>query len=134
MRKLRAEGSVHDGQGAAHHAPEDEHVLEAVQRRLDADPHAMRQRRETVEHPFGTIKARMGATHFLTRTLPKVATEMALAVLAYNFTRVMNIMGVKPLIAAMRELRPATLICRRARRQRTPDRQALRKDDRGTEI
>ena len=47
----------------------------------------MRRRRETVEHPFGTLKARMGATHFLTRTMPKVATEMALAVLAYNFTR-----------------------------------------------
>jgi len=73
-----------------------------VQRRLDADPNAMRRRRETVEHPFGTIKARMGATHFLTRTMPKVATEMALAVLAYNFTRVVNILGVKPLIAAMR--------------------------------
>jgi transposase len=81
---------------------EDEHVLEAVQRRLDSNPQAMRQRRETVEHPFGTIKARMGATHFLTRTLPKVATEMALAVLAYNLTRVLNIMGVKPMIAAMR--------------------------------
>ena len=61
---------------------EDEHVLEAVQQRLDANPQAMRQRRETVEHPFGTIKARMGATHFQMRTLPKVATEMALAVLA----------------------------------------------------
>jgi transposase len=81
---------------------EDEHVLEDVQRRLDADPTAMRRRRETVEHPFGTIKARMGATHFLTRTLPKVATETALAVLAYNFTRVMNILGVAPLIAGMR--------------------------------
>ena len=81
---------------------EDEHILEAVQRRLDADPTAMRRRRETVEHPFGTIKARMGATHFLTRTMPKVATEMALAVLAYNFTRVLNILGVKPLIAAIR--------------------------------
>jgi Transposase DDE domain len=81
---------------------EDEHVLEDVQRRLDADPSAMRRRRETVEHPFGTIKARMGATHFLTRTLPKVATETALAMLAYNFTRVMNILGVGPLIAAMR--------------------------------
>ena len=44
----------------------------------------------------------MGATQFLTRTLPKVATEMALAVLAYNFTRVMNILGVGPLIAAIR--------------------------------
>jgi transposase len=81
---------------------ENEHILEAVQRRLDADPTAMRRRRETVEHPFGTIKARMGATHFLTRTMPKVATEMALAVLAYNFTRVLNILGVKPMIAAMR--------------------------------
>jgi hypothetical protein len=45
----------------------------------------MRQRRETVEHPFGTMKVRMGATHFLTKTLPKVAAEMALSVLAYNF-------------------------------------------------
>ena len=53
-------------------------MLEAVQQRLDANPQAMRQRRETVEHPFGTIKARMGATHFLMKTLPKVATEMAL--------------------------------------------------------
>ena len=59
------------------------------------------QRRETVEHPFGTLKMRMGATHFLMKRLPKVAGEMALHVLAYNFTRVMNIIGVKPLIAAM---------------------------------
>ena len=81
---------------------EHEHVLEAVQERLDADPQAMRRRRETVEHPFGTIKARMGATHFLMKRLPRVATEMALHVLAYNLTRVMNIMGVKPLMAAMR--------------------------------
>jgi Transposase DDE domain len=78
-----------------------EHVLEEVQRRLDNNPHAMRQRRETVEHPFGTMKARMGATHFLTKTLPKVAAEMALSVLAYNLTRVMNIVGIKPLIAAI---------------------------------
>ncbi|SDJ50877.1 transposase [Bradyrhizobium sp. Rc2d] len=61
----------------------------------------MRQRRETVEHPFGTMKARMGATHFLTKTLPKVAAEMALSVLAYNLTRVMNIVGAKPLITAI---------------------------------
>jgi transposase len=81
---------------------EHEHLLEAVQQRLDANPQAMRQRRETVEHPFGTMKARMGATHFLTRTLPKVAAEMALSVLAYNLTRVMNIVGIKPLIAAIR--------------------------------
>jgi Transposase DDE domain len=79
-----------------------EHVLEAVQRRLDEHPERMRQRRETVEHPFGTIKARMGATHFLMKTLPRVAAEMALHVLAYNLTRVMNIMGVQPLMAAMR--------------------------------
>ena len=72
-----------------------------MQRRLDEHPEKMRQRRETVEHPFGTMKARMGATHFLTKTLPKVATEMALSVLAYNLTRVMNIVGVKPLIAAI---------------------------------
>jgi hypothetical protein len=58
----------------------------------------MRQRRETAEHPFGTLKMRMGATHFLT----KVATEMALHVLAYNLTRVMNIMGSQPLMAAIR--------------------------------
>ena len=80
---------------------EHEHVVKAAQHRLDANPQAMRQRRETVEHPFGTMKARMGATHFLTKTLPKVATEMALSVLAYNLTRVMNIVGVKPLIAAI---------------------------------
>jgi hypothetical protein len=81
---------------------EHEHVLEAVQRRLDEHPEKMRQRRETVEHPFGTIKARMGATHFLMKTLPKVATEMALHVLSYNLTRVINIIGVRPLMAAMR--------------------------------
>jgi Transposase DDE domain len=79
-----------------------EQVLEAVQQRLDADPQAMRRRRETVEHPFGTIKARMGATHFLMKTLPRVAAEMALHVLAYNLTRVMNIVGIKPLMAAIR--------------------------------
>jgi len=81
---------------------EHEHVLEAVQRRLDENPQAMRQRRETVEHPFGTIKARMGATHFLMKTLPRVAAEMALHVLAYNLTRVMNIIGPRRLIAAIR--------------------------------
>ena len=73
---------------------EHEHVLEAAQKRLDENPQAMRARRETVEHPFGTLKMRMGATHFLMKRLPKVATEMALHVLAYNLTRVMNIVGV----------------------------------------
>ncbi len=81
---------------------EHEHILEAVQRRLDEHPEKMRQRRETVEHPFGTIKARMGATHFLMKTLPRVASEMALHVLAYNLTRVMNIIGIQPLLAAIR--------------------------------
>jgi transposase len=81
---------------------EHEHVLEAVQCRLDEHPEKMRQRRETVEHPFGTIKAWMGATHFLMKGLPRVATEMALHVLAYNLTRVMNIIGVQPLMVAMR--------------------------------
>ena len=81
---------------------EHEHVLEAAQKRLDKNPQAMRVRRETVEHTFGTLKMRMGATHFLMKRLPKVASEMALHVLAYNLTRVMNIMGIRPLLAAMR--------------------------------
>ena len=79
-----------------------EHVLEAVQRRLDEHPEKMRQRRETVEHPFGTIKCWMGHTHFQMKTLKHVGTEMALHVLAYNLKRVINIMGVGPLIAAMK--------------------------------
>ena len=78
-----------------------EHVLEAVERRLDEHPEAMRQRRETVEHPFGTIKCWMGATHFQTRTLKRVSTEMALHVLAYNLKRVINLIGIAPLIAAI---------------------------------
>ena len=80
---------------------EHEQVVEAVQERLDKNPEAMRTRRETVEHPFGTLKMRMGATHFLCKTLPKVATEMALCVLGYNMTRVLNIVGIKPLLAAI---------------------------------
>jgi hypothetical protein len=80
---------------------EHEEVIEAVQARLDKNPGAMRRRRETVEHPFGTIKMRMGATHFLCKTLPKVATEMALCVLTYNLTRVINIVGVAKLMEAI---------------------------------
>src|SRR4030095_4084160 len=80
---------------------EPEHLVAAVSAPSEANPQGMRQRRETVEHPFGTIKARMGATHFLTKTLPKVTAEMALSVLAYNLTRVMNIVGTKPLMAAI---------------------------------
>ena len=81
---------------------EHEHVVEAAQTRLDQNPQAMRVRRETVEHPFATLKMRMGATHFLMKRLPNVATEMALNVLAYNLTRVMNIVGIKPLLVAIR--------------------------------
>ncbi len=81
---------------------EHEHVLEAVQRRLDEHPEKMRRRRETVEHPFGTIKSWMGYTHFQMKTLKRVGTEMALHVLAYNLKRVMKIIGIAPLIAAMR--------------------------------
>jgi transposase len=81
---------------------EHEHLVEDVQRRLDENPDAMLRRRETVEHPFGTIKARMGATHFLMKRLPNVACEMALHVLAYNLTRVMNIVGREKLIEAIR--------------------------------
>jgi Transposase DDE domain len=81
---------------------EHETVLETVQDRLDRNPDKMRVRRQTVEHPFGTIKAWMGATHFQMRTLPKVASEMALHVLAYNMKRVMRILGVGGLMAAMR--------------------------------
>jgi transposase len=80
---------------------EHEHVLEAVQQRLDEHPEMMRRRRETVEHPFGTIKSWMGSTHFQMKTLPRVRTEMALHVLAYNLKRVINIIGIAPLIAAM---------------------------------
>lgn len=78
-----------------------EDVLERAQARLDENPKAMRTRRETVEHPFGTLK-RMGATHFLCVTLPKVATEMALCALGYNLTGVLNMVGMKPLLAAVR--------------------------------
>jgi transposase len=80
---------------------EHEAVLEIVQDRLDRNPEKMRVRRQTVEHPFGTIKAWMGATHFQMRRLPKVASEMALHVLAYNMKRVMQILGVGGLMAAM---------------------------------
>lgn len=77
---------------------EHENVLEDVQRRFDEKPDAMQVRRETVEHPFGTIKSWMGSTHFQMRRLKNVATEMALHVLAYNMKRVMNILGVAGLV------------------------------------
>jgi transposase len=80
---------------------EHEAVLETVQARLDHHPEKMTVRRSTAEHPFGTIKSWMGATHFLTKRLPKVATEMALNVLAYNIKRVMAIIGVAGLLEAL---------------------------------
>ena len=81
---------------------ENEDVLDRMQDRLDRMPEAMGVRRQTVEHPFGTLKAWMGATHFLTRTLDKVRTEMSLHVLAYNLKRMIRIFGVGPLMAAIR--------------------------------
>ena len=80
---------------------EHEDVLDAMQERLDRAPETARLRRQTVEHPFGTIKAWMGATHFLTRTLERVRTEMSLHVLAYNLKRVLAILGPAPLLAAI---------------------------------
>ena len=73
-----------------------------MQTRLDHMPDAMRIRRATVEHTFGTLKAWMGATHFRIRTLEKVRTEMSPHVLAYNLKRMIAILGVQPLVAAMR--------------------------------
>jgi transposase len=81
---------------------EHEAVLDAMQERLDRAPKTMRIRRQTAEHPFGTIKAWMGATHFRLRTLEKVSAEMSLHVLAYNLKRMIAILGVQPLIQAMR--------------------------------
>ena len=83
---------------------EHEAVLETMQARLDRTPNAMRIRRQTVEHTFGTLKAWMGSTHFLTKTLPRVSTEMSLHVLAYNLKRVMKIIGIQPLMRAMRTM------------------------------
>jgi transposase len=82
---------------------EHEAIIDAMQERLDRAPDSMRVRRQTVEHPFGTIKAWMGATHFLTKTLEKVRTEMSLHVLAYNLKRMIAILGAKPLMQAIRE-------------------------------
>ena len=81
---------------------EHEAVLDRMQARLDRMPDAMLVRRASVEHPFGTLKAWMGATHFLTRTLKNVRTEMSLLVLAYNIKRMIQIFGVAPLMAAIR--------------------------------
>jgi len=78
-----------------------EAVLEAMQERLDRQPEIMRVRRQTSEHPFGTIKHWMGWTHFLTKTLARVRTEMSLHVLAYNLKRVMRILGIAELMRVL---------------------------------
>ena len=77
-------------------------VLDDMQIRLDRAPDSMRIRRQTAEHPFGTIKSWMGTAHFLTRTLNRVSTEMSLHVLAYNLKRVMQILGPAELIQVMK--------------------------------
>ena len=79
-----------------------EDVLDRAQDRLNANWGMMVIRSATVEHPFGTIKSWMGYTHFLTKTLAGVRTEMSLHVLAYNMKRIINIMGIGPLMEAMR--------------------------------
>lgn len=80
---------------------EHEAILDTVEVRLDHSPEAMKVRRSTVEHPFGTIKSWMGSTHFQMKTLKRVSTEMSLHILAYNMKRVINILGTKQLIAAI---------------------------------
>jgi hypothetical protein len=79
-----------------------EDVLEEAQHRLDRFPDAMRIRRDTVEHPFGTLKLWMGSAHFLTKTLKQVSIEMSLHVLAYNLKRVMKILGIETLRQTMK--------------------------------
>lgn len=81
---------------------EHEVVLETVEKRLGAHPEMMGLRRQTVEHPFGTLKFWMGAVHFLTRKLPGVSTEMSLHVLAYNFKRVLNLVGTAALVETLK--------------------------------
>ena len=83
---------------------EHEAVLEKMQRRLDRQPEAMTLQRRTVEHVFGTLKYWMGSTHFLTRRMPNVATEMSLQVLAYNLKRVMNILGIARTMKAVNSM------------------------------
>jgi transposase len=81
----------------------DEHLLEAMAERVQANPAIMKQRKELIEHIFGTMKRSMDQGYFLLRTRNKVATEMSLTVLAYNLKRVITIMGVKGLMVGMME-------------------------------
>jgi transposase len=81
---------------------EHQDVLDEMQARLEQTPDAMRIRRSTVEHPYATIKAWMGSTHFLTKGLERVKAEMSLHVLAYNFRRLMSLLGMQGMLAAIR--------------------------------
>lgn len=81
-----------------------EELAEHMQYRLETEPDRMKIRRETVEHPFGTIKCWMGYTHFQTKGMENVATEMSLHVLSYNMKRCINMLGVKALLEAIRRL------------------------------
>jgi transposase len=80
---------------------EHESVVEAAEARLGQHPEMMQERRAIVEHPFGTLKAWMGSTHFLTKTLENTSTEMSLHVLAYNMKRVISLVGAQKLIEAI---------------------------------
>jgi transposase len=84
---------------------EHEAVLDAMQRRLDRKPEAMKVRRRTIEHVFGTLKHWMGSAHFLMRTLHHVGTEMSLHVLAYNLKRVMSVLGIAKTMKALQSAR-----------------------------
>src|ERR1700730_12812826 len=97
---LKTQGTA--GKGGPDQRREAAAVIRPLEDRLDRAPKSMRVRRATVEHPFGTLKAWMGATHFKTRTLERVRTEMSLHVLAYNLKRVIAILGAQPLMEAMR--------------------------------
>ena len=77
------------------------YVLEAMQLRLNARPQVAILRKQTVEHVFGTLKAWLGTTPLLTKTLPKVRTEISLAVLAYNMKRMIKIIGMQGMLRAI---------------------------------
>ena len=80
---------------------ENEAVLDRMQERLAKRPGILDLRRETVEHPFGSVKQWMGQGAFLTRGLERVRAEFSLTALAYNLRRVLNIVGLAELMAAV---------------------------------
>ena len=102
MSEMPDEGEMHAEQLSPNHTLGTRRRARTMQERLNQTPEAARLRRQTVEHPFGTLKAWMGATHFLTKTLQRVRTEMSLHVLAYNMKRALQIFGTQALIEAMR--------------------------------